>query len=350
MNVTMLSDCLEGFLALKRTMAETRPNYDHLRRQQVNHNERLLRSFFAFWEDHGCPWPIRATFTLDWVTLQANRQHPYRDLRRLYVVRAFLKQVRVFEPETEIPENIFRTRFSRRTPHLFSDKDVEKLMETALQHPYRNSLLPLTLYTLIGLLASTGLRIGEAIRLKIQDAKLTANPPHLLINETKFGKSRYVVLHPSTAQHLREYLIQRARAFQGLLPSTVEHLRKYLVQRATAFRGRSTDAFFINNFGRSLEYTSLHACFRKLLKGAGIQSNPGQRAPSIHSFRHSFAVKRLTQWHRDQRHVQELLPHLAVYLGHTGPENTYWYVTATPELLETAAALFDFHCSGGTNQ
>lgn len=309
-------------------MAETGPKYERVDRNQLNHRERLLRDFYAFWQEHGTPWPIRGTFVLDWIALGSNREHPYRDLKRLYVVRAFLNQVRVFEPKTEIPENIFRTGRGRRAPHIFSDQDVEELMRGAKQHSLRNTLRPLTLYTLLGLLASTGLRIGEAIRLKIGDARLTEDPPHLVIHETKFGKSRHVVLHPSTA----------------------EHLRKYLVQRAKALRGQYAETFFINRSGRPLEYNSTRLGFLKLLKRAGIQSIAGQRAPSLHSFRHSFAVKRLTQWHRERRNVQELLPHLAVYLGHTGPENTYWYVSATPELLQAAAALFDSHCGeGGLN-
>jgi integrase len=87
-----------------------------------------------------------------------------------------------------------------------------------------------------------------------------------------------------------------------------------------------------------------------LLKHAGVKAVPGQRRPSFHSFRHTFAVRRLTLWHREKKNVQELLPHLAVYLGHLGPENTYWYVTDTPELLETASALFENqHGKGGSD-
>jgi len=233
-------------------------------------------------------------------------------------VQAFLRQLRVFEPETEMPENIFRTWCGRRTPHIFSDQEIQQLMAAAQQSRLRHTLHPLTLCTLVGLLASTGLRIGEAIRLKVVDARLAANPPHLLIYETKFGKSRHVVLHASTAARLRSYLVEREKTF----PHRVE------------------ESFFVNRSGRPLEYNSLFAGFQRLLKRAGIQPIPGKRRPSFHSFRHGFAVKRLTQWHHEGRDVQDLLTHLAVYLGHVGPENTYWYLTATPELLNTAAALF----------
>ena len=318
MNARKLASYLEDFSALKRTMAEADPHYGRVSRNQFNHRDRLLRAFFAFWKKQGCPWPLRAQLALDWVGQDSAGQHPYRDLVRLQVVQAFLRQVRVFEPETEIPENIFRTWCGRRTPHIFSNQEVLRLMAAARRDPLRHTLRPLTLCTLVGLLASTGLRVGEAIRLKIEDARLTANPPHLLIYETKFGKSRQVVLHTSTAKRLRSYLQEREKAFSC----------------------GAGESFFVNRSGRPLEYNSLFAGFQKLLKRADIQAIPGKRAPSFHSFRHTFAVNRLTRWHREHRDVQDLLTHLAVYLGHVGPENTYWYVTATPELLNTAAALF----------
>jgi integrase len=141
----------------------------------------------------------------------------------------------------------------------------------------------------------------------------------LLVNESKFGKSRCVVLHPSTAEHLRRYVRERQRILHG----------------------RMVEPFFTTrNHGR-LSYCSQWMTFRKLLKHAGIQRVPGQRGPSLHCFRHTFAVKRLTLWHREHRGVQQLLPHLAVYLGHLGPENTYWYVSSTPELLDAASAHFE---------
>lgn len=161
MKPTELDGFLKDYLALKRTLAEGSSHYDRVGRNQFNYRVSLLRSFLAFWKERGSPWPIQASVALDWVASGAERQRPYRDLRRLQVVQAFLKQVRVFEPATEIPENVFRTRVGRRTPHIFTDQEVERLLALALQHRNRNTLYPLTLYTLIGLLASTGLRIGE---------------------------------------------------------------------------------------------------------------------------------------------------------------------------------------------
>jgi integrase/recombinase XerD len=236
-----------------------------------------------------------------------------------------LRQVRVFEPETEVPENILRIGCGRRTPYIFSDEEILRLMAAGQQDRLRHTLRPLTLCTLIGLLASTGLRIGEAIRLKLEEAQLATDPPLLLISQTKFAKSRQVPLHASAAEQLRAYAIEREKAFPG----------------------RSAESFFVNRCGRTLEYNSLHATFRRLLRRAGIRRTPGRRAPTFHSFRHTFAVNRLTRWHREGKSVQDLLTHLAVYLGHIGPENTYWYVSATPELLDAAAARFLPPCRKG---
>jgi integrase len=173
------------------------------------------------------------------------------------------------------------------------------------------------------------MRIGETIALTIEDVKLDVMPPHLLVHESKFGKSRYVVLHPSTA----------------------EQLRNYLHKRSEVLHGRKVEPFFINRYGGRLDYNAQHLVFARLLKRAGIVAVPGQRRPSLHSFRHTFAVKRLTVWHRERKDVQQLLPHLAVYLGHLGPENTYWYVSNTPELLEAASAVFENqHADGGQNK
>jgi integrase len=186
-----------------------------------------------------------------------------------------------------------------------------------------------TIHTLIGLLASTGLRIGEALALEVDDVRLNADTPHLLISDGKFGNSRNVVLHPTVA----------------------EQLRRYLIQRSEALAGRNVKAFFINRHGRRLNYNAQRLTFLRLLKRAGILAVPGERGPSLHSFRHSFAVRRLTLWHRDRKDVQDLLPHLAVYLGHIGPENTYWYLSGTPELLQTASIRFESQpTEGGPNR
>src|SRR5215469_3203705 len=123
-----------------------------------------------------------------------------------------------------------------------------------------------TIRTLIGLLASTGLRIGEALRLRLEDLRLAANPPYLVIRDTKFGKSRNVVLHPTAT----------------------DHLRKYLCERAKVLGEKSVDVFLTNRMRKRLNYRSQHLMFGRLLQRAGIRATSGQRRPSLHSLRHTF--------------------------------------------------------------
>jgi integrase/recombinase XerD len=329
MTFSALSAHAEQFLALKRAVAKADPHGNSQDRRSMKHREKLLRSFVAYWRDQQCPWPIRFSFVLDWVAVGSDRQHPYRDQLRFYVVRAFLQQVRIFEPATEIPENIYRPLYRRRTPHLYSEDDVTRLMKAAWRLQRVTPFRRVTVHALIGLLASTGLRIGEALGLEVDDVRLNADPPYLLISDSKFGNSRNVVLHPTVAEQLRRYLIQRSKVLAG----------------------RHVNAFFMNRYGKRLNYNAQRLTFLRLLKRAGIQAVPGERGPSLHSFRHSFAVRRLTLWHRERRDVQKLLPHLAVYLGHIGPENTYWYLSGTPELLRTASTRFENqHTEGGSYQ
>jgi len=199
MNFAALSAFAEEFMALRSAVARRDPHRNNRDRISLKHREQLLRSFIAYWHEHGGQWPIRSSLLLDWVAVGSDRQHPSRDQRRFYVARSFLQQVRVLEPATEIPENIYRPLYRRRTPYLFSDQETVRLMDAVSQLRLCDILRPYTFYTLIGLLASTGLRIGEAIALAVEDVRLDATPPYLLVHESKFGKSRYVVLHPSTA-------------------------------------------------------------------------------------------------------------------------------------------------------
>ena len=317
MTLEALSHHLETFLALKQTRAKSNPHFNSDHRGRLRYEEGMLRGFVAYWQQHGCPWPIRAEFALDWVMTGSSVGRPYRDEHRLTSVRSFLHQVRACDERTEIPQTRFRSIYRRRPPYLFSDQEVLQLMEAAARSRY--ALRAATVATLIGLLASTGIRIGEALHLKMEDVRLDATPPHLFIHESKFGKSRNVVLHRSTTAQLR----------------------LYLKKRDAALRGRFAEPFFTNTLRRPLIYNPLRYTFRHLLKQVGISPSVNQRRPTLHSFRHTFAVNRLALWQREGQDIRQQLPHLSVYLGHCSPESTYWYLSATPELLQGAGDLFD---------
>jgi integrase/recombinase XerD len=190
-------------------------------------------------------------------------------------------------------------------------------MEAASHLGPEGSLRPHTISTLLGLLTSTGLRPSEALKLEVADVDLRPSP-QLRIRETKYHKSRLVPLHGTTAARLGEYAETRRRLeYDGL-----------------------TDAFFVSEQGRPVPYLALYRVFHKLLSSLSIEAQPGCRAPSLHSFRHGFAVDRLRIWCQQGVDVQAWLPRLSVYLGHTDPVDTYWYLTATPDLLLVASESF----------
>jgi integrase/recombinase XerD len=178
--------------------------------------------------------------------------------------------------------------------------------------------VPTPLSTLVGLLTSTGLRVGEAIRLQIDHGKRALHPPQLHILETKFHKSRIVPLHPSTAERLRHYGAQRAHLhYDGL-----------------------SDAFFVSEQGQPLQSLARHNWFARLCQRLAIAPTAGGRRPCLMSFRHTFAVTCVQRWYQQGLDVQAWLPRLSISLGHVHPHESSWYLTAVPELLGAAAQRF----------
>lgn len=227
--------------------------------------------------------------------------------RRLGLVRQFALYALAFDQRTEVPPHKLLPRSSRRlTPYIYSKEDVDRLLEAA--RTQRNHLSASTDTTLLGLLAVTGMRVGEAIRLDRRD--LDHDRGLLVVRGTKFGKSREIPLHPSTVEALERYARSRDRLFP--------------VQYSSAL-------FFSRN-GRPLIYANVHWRFHRLIDRAGL-ANRGPRRPRIHDLRHTFAVRTLIGWYRAGVDVQSQLPLLSTYLGHLNPTMTYWYLTAVPELL-----------------
>jgi len=307
------TDCgrhLEAYLAIRDALglaAGARP--------------RLLRSFL----DHACAatapgMPIRAAAALTWACDHAppgcgDAGKAYR----LTVARGFLAYLSGVVPGTEVPTHGLLASQRRRRPYILSDAEIEVLAAAAAKAPPRGTLRPIMLPALLGLLASTGLRIGEAVRLTVDDVQLAAQPAHLRVLQTKFQKSRLVPLHPTTATALAAYLRCRQELGYHALSNIV----------------------FPTEGGSPLDVGLLGVWFGKLTRKLGMwPADKAARRPSLHSFRHSFAIRRLRVWHEAGADVQALLPTLSVYLGHVRPEDTYWYLTATPDLLRAAGARF----------
>lgn len=282
---------------------------------------RLLRGFLDHARGATAPGtPIRAATALTWACDHAPPScGDAGKAYRLTVARGFLSYLSGVVPGTEVPAHRLLASGRRRRPYVFSDAEIRAMIAAAAKAPPRGTLRPVMLPALLGLLASTGLRIGEAIRLRMDDVRLNAQPAHLRILQTKFQKSRLVPVHPTSATALAAYLLQRQELGYHAL----------------------SDSVFMTEQGDPLDVDLLGVWFGKLTHKLGLRpADKEARRPSLHSFRHSFAVRRLRAWHEAGQDVQALLPTLSVYLGHVRPEDTYWYLTATPDLLRAAGARF----------
>jgi integrase/recombinase XerD len=298
---------LEAFLALENAFGSP-----------VRARERLLRDFVSFTEALAIRGPITAQIAFDWACAASERRGISGQAARLSVVRRFLLHLSAAIPGTEVPDAALVARPRRRKPFLFSADEIRLLLKAALSLGPAASLRPYTVSTLIGLLASAGLRASEALHLTAKDVLLELDSPRLEIRETKFHKSRLVPIHATVADKLREYAEQRCRLnYDGL-----------------------SDSFFISERGRRIRYMAFYNTFQKLVSGLGIRATDGGRRPGLHSLRHGFAVDRLRTWYQQGADVRANLPHLSVYLGHLEPAHTYWYLSATPELLNEAARSF----------
>lgn len=259
---------------------------------------------------------ITSQLVLDWLDTNFSASSPAQNARRLDTVRQFLTHLSAAVPGTEIPESRLFARYPRPKPFLFSTADIESILHAATASWYEGSFLPFTLQTVVGLIACTGLRASEALGLDLADVVLDLEPGHLCIRESKFHKTRLVPLHPTATMHLTAYARQRDAAVRG------------------------NTAFFVEDSGERLRYETLRSSFQRLLLHLGLTEREGCSRPTLHSLRHSFAVTRLTRWHQDGVDVQTRLAHLATYLGHGDVRDTYWYLTAAPELLRGAAQHF----------
>jgi integrase/recombinase XerD len=269
-----------------------------------------LMSFVRFCEDRGAA-TVTTDLAVEWATSTASDHEAYQ-ARRLDVVRIFARHLQPLDPAAEVPpEDVLDRRQCRVPPYLYSPQEVMALMSAA--RTLRPAFRAVTWRTLIGLLAVTGMRQGEACRLGRDDIDL--NEETVTIEDSKFGKSRMVFLHPTAAAALRAYVRARDEAFPEQKAST----------------------FLVNSRGRPLDSRNTPKTFAELVTTAGIKAPPGQRAPRLHDLRHVFTVATLLDWYRDGGDVQARLPVLSTWLGHIDPKSTYWYLSAVPELLALAA-------------
>lgn len=305
-----LREALDDYLAVRRAMG-----------YKLVRAGKLLAQFVDFLDDAGV-----TTVTIDaavsWATLPEDVGVNWH-AHRLSVVRGFATWLSTVDPDTQVPpSDLLPARKRRATPYLFSDDEVVTLMDaTAI---LRGQLRPATYRTLLGLLAATGLRVGEAIRLDRID--LDVDRQLLTVRSSKFGKTRQLPLHPSVVEALVGYLTVRDR----LRPRT----------------DADTDAVFVSMAGTRLLYCNVNWTFLKLVDHAGLEPRSSACRPRLHDLRHSFAVNTILDGYATGGDVHARLPLLSTYLGHVAPASTYWYLSAAPELLAAASRRLDQHLAG----
>ena len=302
--MSSLRQALAGYLAVRRSLGYG------LARQ-----EKLLAQFITYLEDAGAT-TVTTRLALAWAALPGGNQSWHA--LRLQAVRGFASWLQAIDPSAEVPPaGLLPWRPCRATPYLYSDGDIAALIAAAgtLRFPLRVAAYQ----TLIGLLAVTGMRIGEAIRLDHGDLDLAGGV--LTVRQSKFGKSRLLPLHPATAGALHGY------------PRLRDHLHPH----------PSTAAVFISLAGARLDYRNVHATWKVLAARAGLQARSPSCRPRIHDLRHSFAVASLLDAYAAGQDAQARLALLATYLGHVDPAATYWYLSAAPELLALAGQRLEHH-------
>jgi integrase/recombinase XerD len=271
---------------------------------------RKLLDFVSFLRQEGSPF-ITTQLAVTWAT-RPSGVSPNTAARRLALVRTFAKFAIAHDPRTHVPpRECLPYRARRALPYVYSTEDIRALLTATLESRIP-SFWHTTSHTLFGLLAATGMRVGEAVGLDRGD--FDPREGILTIRSGKFGKSREVPLHPTTHEVLRVYERKRDKT----------HPRP------------KSPAFFLNNAGNRPPRQNVSMTFSIALRKAGL-SDRKPRRPRIHDLRHTFAVHTLCDWYRAGRDVEAQLPLLSTYLGHVNPSATYWYLTATPELVGLAA-------------
>jgi len=286
-----------------------------------------LRSFAHYVDKLKHSAPLTVELMAEWARRdRAHSDDPHTWARRLKILRPFTRWLRQFEPRTEVPDDAIFGRIGPRvTPHIYTDQEVIDLLAAARGLSPR--LRGATYEALFGLLASTGLRISEAIHLRTSDVDLKTGM--LTVQRTKFAKSRQVPLHPSVVEALRRY-----RRLRDPLIEITEETPFFV-----GHRGRRR--------GQKLSDRQVHRVFTQLRTQLAWRNRGAHSGPRIHQLRHTFVVRRILDWHKEGIDIDQSMLALSTYVGHAMVTNTYWYLTAVPELMALAASKSESSLSPG---
>jgi site-specific recombinase XerD len=272
---------------------------------------RLLQRFVDFAQAADAAY-ITTELALQWATQPAHAQ-PAQWANRLGMVRRFAQYCSSIDLRTVVPPpDLLPYRLTRPSPYIYRDEQIAQLIQAARALPSQTGLRPHTYSTLFALYAVTGMRTQEPLRLDRADVDLANGV--LTVRGTKFGKSRYVPTHPSSRRALRRYAANRDR----LCPSS------------------QSPSFFLSEQGTRVTEWSVRWTFVKLSHQIGLRQSDDSRGPRLLDLRHRLAINTLIRWHRRGVDIEKHLPELSTYLGHVHISDTYWYLSATPELLRQA--------------
>ncbi len=285
--------------------------------------EARLRNF-ACYADRS-QQPLTVELMAQWARRGCTKANPAAWARRLDLIRPFIRFLQQFEPLTEVPDDrVFGPTPRRVTPHIFHEREITQLLVAA--HELMPRLRAATFETLFGLLACAGLRVSEALHLLDRDVDLKRGL--LTIRQAKFAKSRQVPLHPSTVAALQSYRHTRAH----YVASTPE------IPFFVTARGK--------RFGQRLQLASVGRVFAAIRERLGWRNRGAHHAPRVYDLRHTFAVRRVMLWHEHGTDIDQAMLALSTYLGHARISDTYWYLTAVPELMALAAGKFECFAHG----
>jgi integrase len=296
---------LDRYLSVRRSLG-----YD------LRSEERRLRRFARFADQEGAPHIDTALF-LRWDASLPNATPSTRSAR-LSAVRLFAQWLSGIDPAHEVPpRGLLPGRSGRPRPHIYSDAEIASIIAAAKTLPSIYGLRGLTCSTLFGLIAVTGLRISEALALDHDD--LDVDNGVLRVRRGKLGKERLLPLDPTVVAQLVVYAAERDRLL-----------------------GCAADAFFVTGKGTRLTDCSARYNFARASQQIGLRVDQQYcrhgRGPRIHDLRHTFAVRTMINWYRAGKDPAREMIRLTTYLGHTDPDNTFWYLEAVPELLDLAMA------------
>lgn len=303
-----LTKAIEDYLALRRSLGYKLREYGG-----------CLHEFAASLKRRCLPY-ITSKLAVEYAS-QRQHEKPVSWSRRLCIIRGFARYRAGDDPRTEVPApTLLPFRSRRAKPYLYSEDEIVRLLAAALNIESPHQLQSQTYYCFFGLLAVTGMRVGEAINLKPADVNLDEGV--ITIRGAKFDKTRLVPLHRTTRSVLAHY----ARLREAIYPAA--------------------PTFFVTSRGTKLEKSNVSRIFRELSRQIGIRGSVARHGPRLHDFRHRFAVETLLRWYREGDEVTRRMPVLSTYLGHSHVTGTYWYLTNTPELMVAAGRLLEQRWKG----